>query len=226
MRKSAERALNKELNVIITASDYKIVKESFNRLINLADILDGLGDEKDADRIDQIVKEAAGIWDFLLSGLGGAATTKDEGGKSILDAIKGGNIGEFFSKETLVKVITNFLVGGGIGLLAGELVEVVTEKVPVLKWFGDSKFIKMAIEGALTYAVMHSDFVTKLVDGIVQQVEGVLGMKTKEAPKPATPAPAAPTPASTPAPAVAKQPSEGTDTASFQVAPPVPGAKS
>lgn len=216
MRKRAEKALSKEIRTIVTASDYKIVKESIGKLINLADILDSIGDKKDADRVDEIIKEAQGIWDFLFSGVGGAATTKDEGGKSILDALKGGNIGEFFNKDTLVKLITNFLVGGGIGLIAAELVEVLTQKVPILKWFGDSNFIKIAVEGALTYAVMHSDFVTKLIDGIVQQIEGALGMKVKQQeavkPQPAQPAPP-----------VAQQPSDGTDTQSFQVA--APGAK-
>lgn len=216
MRKRAEKALSKEIRTIVTASDYKIVKESIGKLINLADILDSIGDKKDADRVDEIIKEAQGIWDFLFSGVGGASTTKDEGGKSILDALKSGNIGEFFNKDTLVKLITNFLVGGGIGLIATELVEVLTQKVPILKWFGDSKFIKIAVEGALTYAVMHSDFVTKLIDGIVQQIEGALGMKVKqqEAVKPQ--------PAQS-APPVAQQPSDGTDAQSFQVA--APGAK-
>ena len=188
MKPRAEKALSQEIRTLVTTASYKTAKASLERLISLADILDSAGNEKDADRVDAIVKEAAGIWDFLLSGLGGALTSKDQGGKSILDALKSGNVGEFFSKDMLVKVITNFLVGGGIGLLASELVEVLTQKVPILKWFGDSTFIKLAVEGALTYAVMHSDFVTKLVDGIVQQVEGAIGMKAKETTAPPKPA--------------------------------------
>lgn len=212
MIKKAEEILNNEIKTIITANDYSIVKRSFVKLISLADVLDSIGDEKNATRIDEIVKEATGIWDFLLSGLGAGIDTKNEGGKSIIDAIKGGNVGKFFDKDTLVKVITNFLVGGGIGMMAGEIVELLTAKVPILKWFGDSKFIKMAVETALTYAVLHSDFVSKLVDGIVQQVEGMLGMQKAPANE------VKPTTKST-----MPTPDEGTDTKPFQVA--LPGAK-
>lgn len=221
MKKKAQQAFDKEIKNIITTTDYKVAKEAFSRLISLADLLDSIGDEKDADRIDGVVKEAAGIWDFLLSGLGGAATTKDQGGGSILDALKGGHLGQFFSKDTLVKIITNFLVGGGIGLLAAELVEVLTQKIPILKWFGDSKFIKLAVESALTYAVMHSNFVTTLVDGIVQQVEQFIGMKQapKEDAHPQT------APASSPSPVPAAKPvmQAPSNSAQFDVA--VPGAK-
>jgi hypothetical protein len=187
MKQKAKQALQSEIKKIVTTADYKIAKDAFFKLAHLADILDSMGDEKSANTIDEIVKEAAGFWDFLLGGIGGAATTKDQGGKSILDAIKGGDLGEFFSKDTLVKVITNFLIGGGIGLLTDELVDVMTKNVPILKWFKDSPFLKVAAEGALTYAVMHSDFVSKLVDGIVQQVEHVIGMKGKETATPVIP---------------------------------------
>jgi len=218
MRKKAQEAIAREISSIVTANDYQIVKESFVRLTSLADILDSLGDEKDADRIDDIVKEAAGIWDFLLSGLGGAATTTNSGG-SILDAIKGGNLGAFFDKKTIETMITKFLLGGAIGTLAASLVEVLTEKVPFLKWFGDAPFIKLAIEGALTYAVMKSDFVSKLVDGIVDQIEKVIGSSKPDKQPPALNAQPAQQalPGTTEAPA-AKE--EGAPQAQFQYSKP------
>lgn len=226
MKKRAEEALSQEIRTIITASDYEIIKQSLGKLINLADILDSIGDEKDADRVDQIVKEAAGIWDFLFSGVGGAATTKDQSGKSIIDAIRGGNVGEFFNKDTIVRIVSNFLFTGGIGLLAGELVEVLTQKVPILKWFGDSKAIKFVVEGAITYAIKETDFAKHLVDGFVNQIEGVLGMKVQQAAPPATPGVPTTQPAQSTPPVAQQQAGEGSSTQTFQVASPVPGAKS
>ena len=176
------------MKTIVSTASPNQYKEAMGRLVSLAGILDQMGQTTDADYIDQITKEAAGIWDFLFSGLGGAATTKDQGGNSILDAIKGGNVGQFFNKDTIVRMITNFLVGGGIGLVADELVEVLTQKVPILKWFGDSKFIKVAITTALTAAVVHSDFVEQIVNSLVDQFEQVVGMKKPEVqPQQATP---------------------------------------
>lgn len=184
MNKKAANILQSEMKTIVATTSPSQYKEAVGKLISLAGILDQMGETKDADYIDQITKEAAGIWDFLFngvsSGLGGAATTKDQAGNSILDAIKGGNIGQFFSKDTIVKMITNFLVGTGVGLIANELVDVLTAKVPILKWFGDSKFIKIALTTALSAAVVHSDFVEQIVNSLVDQFEQVVGMKKPE----------------------------------------------
>lgn len=214
MKPRAQEILDNEIKTIITSTDYEIVKNSFNKLIGLADVLDNMGDEKNADRVDEIVKEAATIWDFLLSGLGGAAATKSQEGRSILDAVREGNLGDFFSKDVLIRIVTNFLLGGGVGLLASELVDVLTQKIPILKWFGGSKFIKMAMEGALTYAVMHSDFVSKLVDGLVQQIEQTLGMK----PTPIKQQPALQPPAPKPEQPKISEQEKASDTAQFQIA--------
>lgn len=230
MNKRAQEILNSEVEKFIKATDPKVAQEVFVKLISLADVLDSMGQEKDADHIDGVVKEAQSIWDFLLGGIGGAATTKSQSGESVLDALKGGHLGQF-SKENLVKLITEFLVGGGIGLISAALVDKLSEHIPILKWFKDSRVIKTVVEGALSYAVLRSDFVQRLVDGLVQQVEQVFGITHQQSQQPAKPATPPPTPSqpvattqnmAPPTPATVVQP--GGESATFNIAQPVPGA--
>lgn len=197
MNKRAQAAFHNELRTILSTSDKKVAGEAFVRLAKLADILDQHGDEASADHIDRVIKEANWFWDMLLGGAGGAATTKNESGQHVWDALKpgGGGLGAFFSKDTIVKMITNFLITGGIAMLSGELVKIVSEKVPIFSWLGDSSILKAIFTSALTYAVRNTDFVQKFVDNLVEEAEQVLGMKVKseqpakptEAPKPAAP---------------------------------------
>ena len=207
MNKRAEEILNGEIKTLLTTQNYDVALNSFAKLASLADALDSLGDEVSADRVDAIVKEALDWKEWLtglMGGIGGAATTNVPGKGTLIDAIRSGNVGSFFNKDTIVRLITNFLTTGGISILSVELIDTLTKHVPILSLFKDSPVIKFVAEGALTYAVAKSNFVEQLVDGLVEKIEQAFGITVA----PATPAPSKTPPASitpTPAPAVSQQ---------------------
>lgn len=227
MRKKAQEIFDIESRNVLLAQNPHEAKEAVEKLIALAGILDSMGAQADADKVDAFIKEAAGLLDFFSGMLGGAATTKDQEGEyfgtNVLDAFRKGDWSKVLDKETLVPVITHAIVTGGISLMTGEIIEALTQKVPGFSLIKDSTFTKMAISGALTYAITKSDFVSKLVDGLISEVEKMFGMKRNE--QPVTPKPAAtPAPVQTPPVSQKTEPKpEDGSTQSFQVA--APGAK-
>jgi len=232
MKKRAEEIFNLEIKNTITAPTINHAEQSIEKLIALAGILDAMGATADADRVDAFLKEAGGLMDFFSGFLGGGATTKNEEGdyfaKTFLDAARGGDWSKVLSKETLVPVLTHAITAGAISSITGEIIEVLAQKVPGFTLIKDAPFTKAAISGALTYAITKSDFVSKLIDGLTDEVGKVFGMQPKHQNVPMTAKPVAPTPtpASTQPVAIEqpKQPAgEGSSTQSFQVA--APGAK-
>jgi hypothetical protein len=171
MKKSAERVLNMEINKILAASNYKVVKEALGRLVGLSDALDKLGDEKGADRVDGIVKES-GSW--LEDLLGGGATG---GASTIWNAIKGGR----FDKATLVTLVKKTLEGGAIFLIADSIMEQIA-KIPYVGTLFNNETVRTLISGGLTFAITNSDFVDKFVDHLIDGVEQYFGMKTSTKP--------------------------------------------
>lgn len=220
MKKKAQEIFDIETRNVLLAPNPIKARESVEKLISLAGILDSMGATADADKIDYFIKEANELFDFFSGMLGGAATTKDDKGdyfaKNVMDAFRGGNWSKILNKEVLIPVITHAIVTGGISVLTGEITNALAEKIPAFSLIKDSTFTKAAISGALTFAITRSDFVSKLIDGLISEVGKVFGMQPKEQVAPAVQQSKPPVPGQVPS-------TEGTDTQSFQVA--APGAK-
>jgi hypothetical protein len=189
MKRLAQKNFDNQVKNLIHSTTRKAFRHCVVKLAELSDLLDRSGDEASADRVDSVIKEAWSIWDFLGGGIGGAATSKDENtgewfGKSVLDAMKSGNWGKILDKKVLVKVITEALTTAVIASVAGEIIDALADKVPGFSLIKNMSFVRTAVVGSLTYAVAQSDFVTKLVDGLVLEIEKALGMGAKtESPK-------------------------------------------
>lgn len=181
MKRLAQKIFDDQIKDLLTASYTTAFKHSVAKLADLSDLLDKSGDAASADCVDNVLKQAASLWDFLVGGIGGAATAKDEAGesfgKSVLDALKSGDWGKLFDKQTLVNVITKALTGSVIALIAGELLDALGDKIPGFGLIKNTTFVRTAVIGAITYAVTNSDFVTKLVDGLIVEVKKALGME-------------------------------------------------
>ncbi len=188
MKKRAQEIFDTEVKNIILANNPEQLKASFDNLAKLASLLDAAGSEADADTVDNFIKEAAGFWDFLLGFGGGAATTKDEQGNyfssNMIDAIKGGDFSKIFDKKNLAKVLTRAVGAGAITLLTSEIIEKLSESVPGFKLIKDAPFTKMAISGALSYAITNSDFVEKLIEGASNQFSRMFSGTKEQAPQP------------------------------------------
>lgn len=185
MNEKIQKILDAELKLLINANNVNDFKTSIARFADLAGILDAMGAVSDADKIDVIIKEAAGsIWDFLLGAGGSGLMSKDQGGeyfgKSLLNAFESGDWGKVLDKQVLVGVVTHALIGGGIAVIATSLLDALADNVPGFSLIKNAKFTKMAIVGALTYAVNNSDFVNKIVDGLIDEIKKALGMEVKQ----------------------------------------------
>lgn len=202
MNKTAQAIFTKEYHNLLRSTSPAKALENLNKL---ADLFDKAGKEADADYVDEVVKTAQS-WMDLLGGAGGAAPT-------LWEAYKGGKL---FSKETLVKGLTEFLIDTGITVMADGLVSYIQQNVPLINKLVPNDTMKTLAIGALTYAVRSSNFVSKLVDGITNEAEQLMGVKkddkapvAKTAP-PAAEAPKAPA-AQQAAPAVAPAPKQDFD---------------
>ena len=167
MNKTTERALENQVKNLLIAQDQKSAQKSFENLIKLANILDSAGNEKDADRIDALVKEAMGFWESLFGGalVGGAP--------SIFDSITSGKGG--LDKETLVPIVKKMMMGAVAAMITNAILGYL-ENVPVLGGIVKSQMVQAVIEGAASYAITHSNFADMLVDQLIDGVKGMFGM--------------------------------------------------
>lgn len=159
MNKRAAQILNESLSTVITSSDPEQTKVALFKLAELADALDSMGLEKDADQVDQIMKEAGGMMGGFLGALLGT-------GGSFLDVLKSGNY-----KQELASTLTKFLLSFGVSALSVQLVELIFSKVPFLKFLVPSETIKTMVTSVLSYAISKSSFSEMLTEGILQQVD-------------------------------------------------------
>jgi hypothetical protein len=167
MNKKAEQAIENEVKNLIVTSDQKIIQNSLENLTKLANILDSIGNEKDADRVDALVKEAMDFWEDLF---GGALIG---GGPSIWQTLSGGKGG--FDKETLMPILKKMVEGVAGAMITDAIIDQL-KGIPVLGYLADSPKLKMIVKGAVSYAVTQSDFVDKLVDQLVSGIEGWFGV--------------------------------------------------
>lgn len=222
MKKRAEEIFQTEAKKLIFASSRQEAVASIKQLVALASILDSMGAEADADKIDNLIKEAASFWDFLFGGAGGALTSKDENGtwfgEKLLDAFKDGNWDKILNKQVLLPVVTKAVMAGATSYMAGAILDKIGEEIPALSSLKDSMFLRTAISSAMTYAVTKSDFASHLTDGIIDQIKKIFNWGARQEQQNAPAQKAQPAP-------VAQQPkpNEGSDTRTFQVA--APGAK-
>ena len=231
MKKRAQEIFDVESRKVILAQNKEEAQASMEKLIMLATILDEMGERADADKVDVFIKEAGGWLDAIMGLVGGAATSKDEQtgeyfGPEVIQAIRSGDFSKLLNKETLIPVITRAIATAGVGVLTGEIIDALTKKVPGFTLIKDSTFTKMAISGALTYAITKSDFVSKLLDGLITQIKKAFGVAVKEeAPKQQQQQPQLqqPAPQQYLANNESKKPEQGTSTQQFQMA--LPGAK-
>lgn len=224
MKKRAEEIFQAEAKKLIYASSRQEAITSITQLIALASIMDSMGAEADADRVDSFIKEAASFWDFLFGGASGALTSKDEKGnwfgEKLMDAFKDGNWDKILNKEVLLPVVTKAVMAGATSYMAGAIVDKIGEEFPSLGFLKNSMILRTAISSAMTYAVTKSDFASHLTDGIIEQIKKIFGWGAKQEQAPAQPAQTKPQqPVAQPQP----KPNEGTDARTFQVA--APGAK-
>jgi hypothetical protein len=171
MNKRAAEILQSELTKLFSATTKTEADQSLHKIAELANILDQMGNEVSADRLDVMIKEA-GFWSALFSGtLGG-------GGAKLWDAVKGGTL-----KESLGEIVKGALMGAG----AGVMTEYIINGLAKIPWLGSifeelvgAPKLKSMIQGIIAAAVAESDLANKLVDKTILAVEQLLGMKVKQ----------------------------------------------
>lgn len=177
MNKTIEQLVSKELTAAFEAKTDEELLVALYRMAKLSDVLDTAGNSKDADILDNVIKEAS----LNKSGQMGLGAMS-----GILAAVWDWITGK---KQDIVDVILKGVLGGLTGSLTGIILKQM-EEMPVAKYLTMIPGFETVVTGAVSLTVAEEEqpirqFVTKLVENLFHKAKQALGLeKEKEAPQP------------------------------------------